>query len=307
MQDFRMETFLAVCRNLNYTKAAEELCITQPAVSQHIRHLEEYYGTRLFISEGKKMVLTEAGRLLQSAGLTMRHDECALKEQMARAGAEGRSLHMGATMTIGEFVLPFMLNSFMLNEPEATVHVTVANTTDLLRSIDEGKLDFALVEGYFSGGDYDYQIYSTEKYIPVAGAAYQLQASSRGKKLLRTEDLLSEPILIREQGSGTREVLERILEGKNLAVRDFRKIHEINNLQVMKYLIREGRGITFLYEAAVRQEIEQGILREIRLKDFSVEHDFYFVWRKGSIYGSEYKEIFKQLKGEEYDGKETRE
>ena len=192
-------------------------------------------------------------------------------------------------------------------EPEATVHVTVANTTDLLRSIDEGKLDFALVEGYFSGGDYDYQIYSTEKYIPVAGAAYQLQASSRGKKLLRTEDLLSEPILIREQGSGTREVLERILEGKNLAVRDFRKIHEINNLQVMKYLIREGRGITFLYEAAVRQEIEQGILREIRLKDFSVEHDFYFVWRKGSIYGSEYKEIFKQLKGEEYDGKETRE
>lgn len=204
-------------------------------------------------------------------------------------------------------VLPFMLNRFMLNEPEATVHVTVANTTDLLRSIDEGKLDFALVEGYFSGGDYDYQIYSTEKYIPVAGAAYQLQASSRGKKLLRTEDLLSEPILIREQGSGTREVLERILEGKNLAVRDFRKIHEINNLQVMKYLIREGRGITFLYEAAVRQELEQGILREIRLKDFSVEHDFYFVWRKGSIYGSEYKEIFKQLKGEEYDGKETRE
>lgn len=115
-----------------------------------------------FYQRGKKMVLTEAGRLLQSAGLTMRHDECALKEQMARAGAEGRSLHMGATMTIGEFVLPFMLNRFMLNEPEATVHVTVANTTDLLRSIDEGKLDFALVEGYFSGGDYDYQIYSTE-------------------------------------------------------------------------------------------------------------------------------------------------
>ena len=96
MQDFRMETFLAVCRNLNYTKAAEELCITQPAVSQHIRHLEEYYGTRLFVSEGKKMVLTEAGRLLQSAGLTMRHDEYALKELMARVGATERSLHMGA-------------------------------------------------------------------------------------------------------------------------------------------------------------------------------------------------------------------
>ena len=288
MQDFRMETFLAVCRNLNYTKAAEELCITQPAVSQHIRHLEEYYGTRLFVSEGKKMVLTEAGRLLQSAGLTMRHDEYALKELLSQAGATERSLRMGATMTIGEFVLPSMLSSYMLKAPEASVHVTVANTADLLSLIDEGKLDFALVEGYFSRQDYDYQIYSTEKYIPVAGAGYRLRAANDSRKI-RTEDLLGEALLIREKGSGTREVLERILEGKNLSVKDFRRLHEINNIQVMKYLVQEGRGITFLYEAAVRRELAQGCLREIPLKDFNVEHDFYFVWRKGSIFGGEYK------------------
>lgn len=298
MQDFRMETFLAVCRNLNYTKAAEELCITQPAVSQHIRHLEEYYGTRLFVSEGKKMVLTEAGRLLQSAGLTMRHDEYALKELLSQAGATERSLRMGATMTIGEFVLPSMLSSYMLKASEASVHVTVANTADLLSLIDEGKLDFALVEGYFSRQDYDYQIYSTEKYIPVAGAGYRLRAANDSRKI-RTEDLLGEALLIREKGSGTREVLERILEGKNLSVKDFRRLHEINNIQVMKYLVQEGRGITFLYEAAVRRELAQGCLREIPLKDFNVEHDFYFVWRKGSIFGGEYKEIFKQLKDKE--------
>ena len=299
MQDFRMETFLAVCRNLNYTKAAEELCITQPAVSQHIRHLEEYYGTRLFVSEGKKMVLTEAGRLLQSAGLTMRHDEYALKELMARAGATERSLHMGATMTIGEFVLPSMLSRYMLRAPEASVHVTVANTSDLLGLIDEGKLDFALVEGYFSRQDYDYQIYSTEKYIPIAGARYQTRAGMNDSRRIRTEDLLGEALLIREKGSGTREVLERILDGKNLSVRDFRKLHEINNIHVMKYLVQEGHGISFLYEAAVRQELDQGSIREIPLKDFNVEHDFYFVWRKGSIFGGEYKEIFKQLKDKE--------
>ena len=298
MQDFRMETFLAVCRNLNYTKAAEELCITQPAVSQHIRHLEEYYGTRLFVSEGKKMVLTEAGRLLQSAGLTMRHDEYALKELLSQAGATERSLRMGATMTIGEFVLPSMLSSYMLKAPEASVHVTVANTADLLSLIDEGKLDFALVEGYFSRQDYDYQIYSTEKYIPVAGAGYRLRAANDSRKI-RTEDLLGEELLIREKGSGTREVLERILEGKNLSVKDFRRLHEINNIQVMKYLVQEGRGITFLYEAAVHRELAQGCLREIPLKDFNVEHDFYFVWRKGSIFVGEYKEIFKQLNDKE--------
>ncbi|WP_330576161.1 LysR substrate-binding domain-containing protein [Eisenbergiella tayi] len=116
---------------------------------------------------------------------------------------------------------------------------------------------------------------------------------------IRTEDLLGEALLIREKGSGTREVLERILEGKNLSVRDFRKLHEINNIHVMKYLVQEGHGISFLYEAAVRQELDQGSIREIPLKDFNVEHDFYFVWRKGSIFGGEYKEIFKQLKDKE--------
>ena len=244
------------------------------------------------------MVLTEAGRLLQSAGLTMRHDEYALKELLSQAGATERSLRMGATMTIGEFVLPSMLSSYMLKAPEASVHVTVANTADLLSLIDEGKLDFALVEGYFSRQDYDYQIYSTEKYIPVAGAGYRLRAANDSRKI-RTEDLLGEALLIREKGSGTREVLERILEGKNLSVKDFRRLHEINNIQVMKYLVQEGRGITFLYEAAVRRELAQGCLREIPLKDFNVEHDFYFVWRKGSIFGGEYKEIFKQLKDKE--------
>lgn len=67
----------------------------------------------------------------------------------------------------------------------------------------------------------------------------------------------------------------------------------------MKYLVQEGHGISFLYEAAVRQELDQGSIREIPLKDFNVEHDFYFVWRKGSIFGGEYKEIFKQLKDKE--------
>ena len=301
-----LRIFVAVYQERSITRAADRLHLAQPSVSLAIKELEDNYSIRLFERYSRRIYITEQGEQLYNYALHIisLFDEM---EEKIPAWKQAGTLRIGSSVTIGNFLLPTLIQKFQEEAPAVRPQVTINNSGFIEEAVLNNQLDFALVEGYFSGGDYDYQIYSTEKYIPVAGAAYQLQASSRGKKLLRTEDLLSEPILIREQGSGTREVLERILEGKNLAVRDFRKIHEINNLQVMKYLIREGRGITFLYEAAVRQEIEQGILREIRLKDFSVEHDFYFVWRKGSIYGSEYKEIFKQLKGEEYDGKETRE
>lgn len=296
MQDFRMETFLAVCRNLNYTKAAEELCITQPAVSQHIRHLEEYYGTRLFVSEGKKMVLTEAGKMLLCAGLTMQHDEQVLRERMRSSKTEGRSLKIGATRTIGEYVLPAMLDDFLGKNPETILQVTVGNTSRLLERIDRGELDFALVEGYFSRNDYDYQIYSTERYIAVAGNGYAFHQGKGKHAPERLEELLSEPLLTREEGSGSREILERVLEGKNLVLDDFVRLHVINNLQVIKHLVKKKKGITFLYEAAVSKELQEGSLYQIQLADCQVEHDFYFVWRKGSVFGAEYQEIFTRLK-----------
>ncbi len=290
MQDFRMETFLTVCRNMNYTKAAEELCITQPAVSQHIRHLEEYYGTKLFISEGKKMRLTEAGKLLLSAGITMKHDEYYLKEKMAEAANSRTNLVFGATLTIGEYVLPRKLNRYLTRNPDTVTRVTVGNTQELLSKIDAGELDFAMVEGYFSRKDYDYKIFSTERFVAVAASGYPF-----AKEPEIIEDLCSLPLIVREPGSGTREVLERVLEGKNMSLSDFNMQMEINNIQVIKKMVAGGHGITFLYRAAVEQEIQNGTLKEIKLKDFDASHDFYFVWRKDSIYASHYEELFRDL------------
>lgn len=110
MQDFRMETFLMVCRFLNYTNAAKALNITQPAVSQHIRFLEDHYKVKLFLYEGKKLRLTEAGAMLYNAATTMKHDEVILSEQLKTSGR--LKLIFGATLTIGDFVLPEKLIRF---------------------------------------------------------------------------------------------------------------------------------------------------------------------------------------------------
>ena len=293
MQDFRMDTFLAVCRHLNYTKAAQELCITQPAVSQHIRFLEEYYGCRLFESEGRRMVLTAAGRILYSAALTMKHDEGLLKEQMNEA-EENRHLAFGATVSIGEGALAGWMERFLRKCPQDRVQITVSNTRTLLRMLDEGIIDFAFVEGYFSRNDYDLIVLSREPFIAVTGSSHRFE-----KEPCRLEELLSETVLLREAGSGSREILERALKEKQLCTGDFAAQIEVNNIHVIKQLAAEGRGVTFAYRAAVQKELEEGKLREIRLQDFSIQHEFYFIWRKGSIYAQRYKEIYRRFMQED--------
>ena len=106
MLDFRMDTFLTVCRYMNFTRAAEELHITQPGVSKHIRQLEEVYQVRLFTYEGKKLQLTEAGRVLRDAAVTMKHDDLYLQGLLRHLDGQKKELRFGATLTVGAHVMP---------------------------------------------------------------------------------------------------------------------------------------------------------------------------------------------------------
>ena len=208
MLDFRMDTFLAVCRHRNYTRAAEELNITQPAVTQHIQYLQSYYGVKLFSYQNKRLALTEEGELLRNAALCMLHDEEKLKRDVKDLRLGRRSIRFGATLTIGEYLLPERLAAYMKRNPRVDVHMLVENTQILLRMINDGELDFAVVEGYFRKSEYDYIIWSQEPYVCVCAAAHPLaQAAPRPLSALFGENLI-----LRNQGSGSRDVLERVLE-----------------------------------------------------------------------------------------------
>ncbi len=286
MIDFRIDTFLTVCRCMNYTKAAEQLNITQPAVTQHIRYLEDYYGAKLIAYEGKKMYLTEAGRLLYEAAVTMKHDDSYLRENIQTLDRWKKRIVFGATLTIGEFVMAKHLASYLEAYPEADIRMTIGNTSDLLDKLTLGELDFALVEGNFAKDRFDYMTYSQEKYIPICKTGY-----SFGKKPEYLTDLLTERIIIREKGSGTREILEKYLESRNLVFQDFRHCIEIGGMNAIKEMVASGYGISFLYEAAVTKELKDGMLEEIKLKDFQVTHNFSLVWNKGSIFEKNYQEV----------------
>lgn len=290
MLDFRVYTFLTVCEYMNYTKAAEALHITQPAVSQHIRYLETLYKVRLFITEGKKIRLSPAGERLLHAATTLKNDEAFLKELLSCAPEKGPALKFGTTRTIGEAVIAAPLAAYINHHPDANIRVAIGNTDELLHKLASGEIQFALVEGYFDGRIYDSLIYRTEPFIPVCAAGHHFRREPK-----RLKDLLGEHLLLREPGSGTRDILEKNLEIKNIRLTDFANITEIGSMHVILQLLKKDAGITFLYKTAVEQDIKEGNIRELVLRDFQMEHDFAFIWNKGSIYGDEYREICREL------------
>ncbi len=291
MLDFRIYTFLEVCKYMNFTKAAEALHITQPAVSQHIRYIEEYYQTRLFTFQGKKPVLTEAGEYLLHAFTTLSHDQVYLKEQLLSMQKKEPALIFGATLTIGEYVMPRFLIEYQTRHPDTVLTMITANTHELLDRISDGEIDFAIVEGYFDKTQYDYLTFSSEPYIAVAGTP--LFEDCRPRSL---SELLDQKLIVREPGSGTREILEKHLEARNLSIHDFSGVSEIGNIPALKAVVSAGLGITFLYRSAAEEELKNGILFDVTPENFSITHDFTLIWQKGSMFASRYRTIFEEWK-----------
>ena len=289
MLDFRVETFLAVCRTMNFTRAAEQLHITQPAVSQHIHALEEQYDTKLFDYHGKQLRLTESGQMFLQTAETMRHDARRLREAIAQSESQ-RWLNFGATLSIGEYIMPSPLLHLMESRPELRLRMLVANTHELLKLLDTGELDFAIVEGYFDSRVYDSIVYCTKRFIPVCAPGYGF-----AKPVRRMEDLVEARLLVREPGSGTRNVLERALEEQNMGIQSFGSVAELGSLDLIKSLVMSGAGISFFYEPVVEAELKSGKLREIALEDAEISHDFCVIWRRGSVFEPYYREIYALL------------
>lgn len=312
MLDFRMETFLCVCRWMNFTRAAEELHITQPAVSQQIRFLEKHYKTKLFCYEGKRMMLTDAGQTLKKSAAAMLQDERKLQKQMLASKESLKQIRFGVTKTAAETVMPKLMQAFLTDYPELELHMEVAQSETILVELDRGELDFVLTEEYFPKGEYDFLPYMKLHFLAVCGEGYSLDGTDSagknecGKKQkdgtktdvfdeTALESLFEERLLLREADAGVRKTLESYLESQNHNLCEFIKIVETGDFPTTKELTKSGCGITFLYEASVSEELAQGCLKEIALKDFHVTHTLHFIWRKNSIYANVYREMFQQV------------
>jgi DNA-binding transcriptional LysR family regulator len=272
---------------MNFTQAAKELNLTQPAVSKHIRFLEEFYRVKLFIYQNRRLMLTRQGVYLRDSMHALKHD--AIRVQEALAGQERKRLKLGATLSIGNYYLPQPLIALLKEREELDVSVTVADTEELLVKLDRGDLDFILCEGNFSKARYGYRLLKQSRLVAVCGREYD----TAGAQTLT--DLFSHRILLREKGSGTREILEHYLMENGYDIHSFAGYFEINHVELIGQLLAANLGISILYQEVADQMVEKGWLRQIPLRDFQLEHGFHAVWTRGSLHQEEYEQLTRSL------------
>lgn len=288
MIDFRLKTFLTLCKVLNYTKTAEILHITQPAVSQHIKYLEEDYNVKLFNYSGKTLSLTESGKILYDFLLAMDASSKRIKEKLSNPTNKNHPIIFGTTLTIGEYTMSYLLPKLLLDYPELNITMEVGNTENLLKKLANGEIDFTILEGHFDKSKYEAHFFSMEPFIGVCSPLHKF-----ANKSIHFEDIFQERLILREKGSGTRNIFEQILYEHNFTMNSCKKVIEIGNMGVIKNLVSKNLGITFLYREAVKKEIKEGDLVEINLSDFKVNREFNFVFLKNNLHHEEYKRWFK--------------
>ena len=281
MLDPRWNTFLVLCETMNYTRAAERLCLTQPAVTHHIHYLEDHYGCRLFSYEGKVLRLTEAGVKLREYTRSLAYNSRKVEESMM--APKPLSLRIGASKTIGEFVVASKVERFLRDYPEASFSLSVDNTQVLLRMLEAGKLDFVLVEGFFEGSRYETTLYRKEEFFGICPPGHRFA----GRAISLTE-LESERILIREPGSGTRAIFEEALRRENRTLKSYPNVATISDFSTIKSLVADGLGVSFLYAPAVSGELERGELVRFDLAGLPMSGAFSFVCLKDNLFAADW-------------------
>lgn len=290
MLDFRIETFLTLCEEKSYTKTAQKLCITQPAVSQHIRYLEQGYGCRLVYFKGKNLHLTAQGEELRKYALLSKADWNKVTTRLKNED-EKKRITFGATLTIGEYVMPEILAELIKHTDYSLLSMLVDNTETLLQKLQQGHIDFAFIEGQLDKREYTTILFSSARFIPVCSVNHEF-----ANRTVSFDEIFTQRLIVREIGSGTRGVLEQVLLEHNQKIQSFPHIVEIGNLNAIKSLVEKSLGITFLYENAVETEIRHGTLRKILLSDFEAVREFNFICLKNSRFIEEKLDFFHRCK-----------
>lgn len=267
MIDSRIKTFLTLCRVMNYRKTAEILNMTQPAVTQHIHYLEEEYGCRLFIYDRRSLKMTPEAEILKKYAENVIYQDKKLRCELTQN--DRVMLSVGATKTIGEYVISEHVSSFLSN-PNNSISITVDNTENLILLLSEGKIDFALIEGFFDRSRFASKLYRNEPFVGLCGENHPF-----ADRIVSLDEIWNEHLILREEGSGTRNILAQLLSVRNHTFNEFRQITTVNSFGLITSLLENSNCITFAYRAV--GECNKA-LAEFRVEGFDIAREFNYIY-----------------------------
>lgn len=264
----QLHIFYTVAEKGSFSHAAQALHMTQPAVTMQVQSLEDYFGTKLFLRSTKRIELTEAGRTLlpyarRSIEL-MKETDVGMSKFTHML--EGR-LHLGASLTVGEYILPRLLGPFSQEYPNISVSMKVINTKQILEEILSHQLTFGLVEAEVHHPDVHTEALLSDELKLIMAKNHPLAARER----ITTEDLLQYPFVLREQGSGTRRVMEEELTRAGCDIADLNIVMELGSTGAVKSAVEAGLGLSVLSQSSVKHESALGVLlvRDVEGVQFS--------------------------------------
>ncbi|MBE3571287.1 MAG: LysR family transcriptional regulator [Bacillales bacterium] len=276
--DQLLHVFVKVTEKKNFTRAAEELHMTQPAVSQHIQTLERLMGTKLLERNNKYVKLNKAGKIVyhhakEILGLYTRMNHL-IDDFMNRASG---ALSIGASYTYGEYILPHIMAELHKQYPLIKPAITIGNSNEIIEMVSNHQLDVGIIEMDIEMKDVYIEPFAEDQMFIIASANHPYAK----KKRVSIDDLRSETWIVRETGSGTRKATDKLFSNYNFFPHD---IMEFGSTQLIKEVVEAGLGITFLSQWTVRKELSFGTLKQLNIDDQPFFRQFSFITQKTPFY-----------------------
>jgi DNA-binding transcriptional LysR family regulator len=288
--DFRLKVFYTVALKLSYTKAANELFITQPAVTKHINELEQQLQVRLFNRNGNSISLTSSGEILKRYAEQIFKVYAQLENELNETSdISNGSLHVGASTTLAQYVLPRIFALFKKTYPSIEIKLITGNSEFIEQQVIAEKIDIALVEGISHYPQITYESYVKDEIVLVVRTNNKFIQ----KNEIKIEQLLKTPLVFREQGSGTLDVINKALSKNGISPKELNVEIRLDSTESIKEYLLYADCAAFLSIHSIAKELQQNQLSIIEVKGIEIYREFQFIQLHGQ--NQKLPELFKRF------------
>lgn len=277
MFDYRLKVFYTTASRLSFTKAAEELYISQPAVTKHIKEIENQLNTKLFDRKGTSIQLTPSGKILYEYAEKIRNIYRDLEFEIGQINHQHKGkLIIGASTTVAQYILPEILAKFNAYYKDIKIELLTQNTENISELLKKGKIDLGIIEGESQSSYFEYKTFRADEIVLVSKAEHPFAG-----KNLSLKDLYDLNLLFREQGSGTLEFIQNRLKEKGIRIDDLNTVMHLGSSESIKNYLLYSDCMAFLSISTVLNELKNHSLTIIDIKNFTIERNFHFILPKG--------------------------
>ncbi len=278
MINFRLNVFNKVAEKLSFTKAAKELFITQPAVTKHINALEQEFNNKFFNRKGNSIELTEAGKILHKyvKDINKLYNQLNFELNALNQTHKGK-LRIGTSTTITQYVLPKLMANFKSKFNDLTINVISGNTEQIEKALFKNEIDLGIIEGQSKRSDFNYLEFLKDEIVLVTKSAHKLAKVNK----ISLDELKNYPLVLRENGSGTLEVINYYLKQNGLNLSDFLIELRFGSTEGIKNYILHSESLAFLSIQSILNEINRNELSIIHIDNFEINRSFNFIYPIG--------------------------